>query len=70
MPTPAELIEKAQQLYDRCKAFPERDPAGMMALLELRNLVPDLITQLRADAEFIDLPRGHETRQQLGGTVR
>lgn len=64
-----DLIDKAQRLYDACKDFPEKDPAAMMALIELRNLVPDLLDQLRRAGEFVELPRFRETRQQPGGDV-
>lgn len=61
-----ELIDRAQALYDKCKDFPELDPAGMAALLDLRNLVPDLLAEMRRSAEYIVIPRGRETRQQPG----
>lgn len=34
-----EWIEKAREIYERCKFWPERTADGLMALLELRNHV-------------------------------
>jgi len=42
--TDDELIAEAQRLFDRCKLFPENNPQGIMALIELRNIVPELLT--------------------------
>ncbi len=56
-----ELAARAQALYDKCKIAPERDAGAMVALIELRNLTPDLIAALNhaaaREAEFIELPR-------------
>ena len=41
-----DLIARVQLAYDKCKLFPERDPAGMIALLELRNLMPEVLAEL------------------------
>jgi len=35
----AEWMEKAREIYERCKCWPEKTPEGLMALLELRNHV-------------------------------
>lgn len=35
----AEWTEKAREIYERCKYWPEKTPEGFMALLELRNHV-------------------------------
>lgn len=48
--TDDELIALARERFNRCKAFPERDPQGFIAMIDLRNLVPqllDLIEKLR-----------------------
>ena len=44
-PTIADELEVA---YDRCKLWPEHTGDGFMALLELRNLTPDILAALRA----------------------
>ena len=45
---PDELADELQRQYDACKAFPEYQPSGRMALIELRNLVPAAIDFLRS----------------------
>ena len=59
MPDDLNLIEYAQLLYDKCKDGSA--PGAQIALIELRNLMPDLIAALRTaaarEAEFIDIPR-------------
>jgi len=42
--TDDELIAEAQRLFDRCKLFPENDPGAIIAMIELRNIVPELLT--------------------------
>ena len=63
-----ELIERGRQLY--AKAKDETAPGGYIAMVELRNLVPELLDAMEQAAEFVELPRLHETRQQGDGTVR
>lgn len=63
----SELSERAKALYDQCKDAPETTPGGMIRLIELRNLVPDLIDridQLEAErAEWLEPPRPIPGRQ-------
>jgi hypothetical protein len=51
----AQLAEKVQRALDRCKEFPESGmhqgmfvvrPDAYLALIELRNLAPDVVTAL------------------------
>ncbi len=44
---PAALAERLEQLYKRCELFPERTGEGNIALLELRNLTPEVAAALR-----------------------
>ncbi|EBY7415690.1 hypothetical protein D6J61_25740, partial [Salmonella enterica subsp. enterica serovar Alachua] len=36
-------LQKAGELYDRCKLFPETSAEGFTALLQLRNHVADIL---------------------------
>ena len=59
MPDDLCLIEYAQLLYDKCEDGSA--PGAQAALIDLRNLMPELIAALRAaavrEAEFIEIPR-------------
>jgi hypothetical protein len=53
------LADQVQQLYDKCKEFPETGAANgsftiraeaYMALIELRNLCPGIVLALEASA--------------------
>ena len=39
----SDLLDRLRALYKRCELFPENNPDGMSALLDIRNLVPDII---------------------------
>ena len=39
----AEITEKVRAAFDRVKDFPENKPDGMIRLLELRALIPELL---------------------------
>lgn len=42
------IADELEVAYDRCKLWPEHTGDGFMALLELRNLTPDILAALRA----------------------
>lgn len=42
----SDLPTRIEQAYARCKLFPEKTADGFMALLELRNLVPEVLLAL------------------------
>ena len=47
------LAAELEELFDKCKLWPEKTSEGQMALLELRNLTPRILTALsktRVDA--------------------
>lgn len=44
-----DLAQRLQVVFDRCKEFPENTPGGFMALLELRNMMPDVIAALESE---------------------
>jgi|GEM_PF-2269436 len=51
-PDYAGLAERLNGLFRKCNDMPELNPAAMVALLELRNMAPDLVDALRrADAD-------------------
>lgn len=60
----SDLADRAEMLYDKCKLFPEKSPGGQIAMIELRNLAPELIAAVRAFArdkqEWIEPPRIEE----------
>jgi len=39
----AEIVDKVRAAFDRVKDFPEHKPDGMIRLLELRALIPELM---------------------------
>lgn len=55
------LAARARQLYETAKLNPESTPAGRIALIEIRNMLPDLCTALeelaRDRAEWFEPPR-------------
>lgn len=57
----AEIVEKVRAAFDRVKDFPEHKPDGMIRLLELRGLIPELLLYVerleREAAEFIEIKR-------------
>ena len=59
MPDDVDLIEYAQLLHDKCSDGTA--PGAAAAMLELRNLTPQLLDALRAaarrEAEWVEIPR-------------
>lgn len=57
----AEIVEKVRAAYDRVKDFPENRPDGMIRLLELRALIPELLLYVdrleRERAEWVEIKR-------------
>lgn len=54
MPTPdtsrrEAIASELQARFDRVKDFPERMPDGWPRLMELRQLIPDVLDELRRD---------------------
>lgn len=45
----AALAAELQARFDRVKDFPERLPDGLARLMDLRQLIPDVIDELRRD---------------------
>lgn len=43
------IAAELQARFERVKDFPERMPDGMARLLELRQLIPDVLNELRRD---------------------
>lgn len=41
------IVNELEIAYDRVKGFPEDRPDGFIRLLELRQLVPDILHELR-----------------------
>ena len=41
------IIRELQVRFDRVKYFPERMPDGLARLLDLRQLIPDVLDELR-----------------------
>lgn len=48
---PAKLAADLRAAYEKCKQWPEDTPAGQVALLEIRNMVPEIISVLERCAE-------------------
>lgn len=49
-PTRREAIAaELQARFDRVKDFPERMPDGLARLMDLRQLIPDVLEELRRD---------------------
>lgn len=42
-----DIAAELQARFDRVKDFPERMPDGLARLLELRQLIPDVLDELR-----------------------
>lgn len=43
------IAAELQARFERVKDFPERMPDGMARLLDLRQLIPDVLSELRRD---------------------
>lgn len=41
------IAEELELAYERVKEFPENNRLGFIKLIELRNLIPDVIGELR-----------------------
>lgn len=56
---PEDIADRAQAAFDRVKIAPENQKDGFVRLIELRNLVPDMITRIRAlEAQVAQLEAG------------
>jgi hypothetical protein len=53
MPDPSRreaIAAELQARFERVKDFPERMPDGMARMLELRQIIPDVLNELRRDS--------------------
>lgn len=45
----AAIAAELQARFDRVKDFPERMPDGLARLMDLRQIIPDVLAELRRD---------------------
>ena len=55
----AAIADELEARYERVKSFPEALPDGYTRLLELRQIVPDVLQELRRD-----LPKPDNSMQE------
>lgn len=56
------IAAELQARFERVKDFPERMPDGMARLMDLRQLIPDVLDELRRDLPGETPSAGLQTR--------